>query len=818
MQDLIGNNGSFNNVPVIPMNLITTEQVAMIIPEGFEDVMSYQIKKDAVHITLVNDEYQDNEIIIPSSVYNPQGNLVEFPRFLLERTIVQGKNIDYFTDESDRYILNQNELLYVVLQHRFLQFLGRANVYSNLLKQDVSAVASFMSHVPSVAYNSVTKNHNSYIIMNVYDTDGSFKRGRTLGDIIRSKSYLPDAEGWEKLRGCLEIQCSSESGASEVGKLILSPYAKGSLYRSVGHKIYFNTALNIYMMKSLFKSAQNITARNKTHVTANAFEIYDFKPTSNFIEDWVYDSKAPTNPPVIEGYLPKDACYVRALSVIRPINTETDQYLFGEVEASEEFYDTYVWEDQKVIDVFDRMVLPKDGTVVYAEPAYELDESIGKGFEVSKYKPILIGYHEDETPILLRDVKAVKYIKEKLLGGPLGKSRLTLRVARKAGNARCDSNTGFKGVTKGKPYLGKIVFEDGTEMKPMLAFGMNSFKAKHNGIELARAALSVDMCTYKPKHWSGKLNSFDEVEINTASQSLPSYVYYDEFGNKHDNVEIGVIYYRYTELGETFKSYKKQSFSHEAGRNLYHNDNNDLFHFLWDNYVDHDMKDALVELQKTLTSSDSFDGDSKLPYYTPAMIQAVPKKGQEPLFDIDKDLFTSMISNFKSSSKILKDEFNPNGFFLDFRAQRGPLVRVPSAKTLRLFENELETGEWRYHRAFLSLSKMIRNVIYKNLRYVFLKPGEKHRDTHSYRYLRDIKGIIFTSDDSKEMNVTTLSRPMVPGFAMKQSVEVLLPPHTALIMCDKAYKRALIECYGEEDHELHHLMYGLHGLHVRAPS
>ena len=565
------------------------------------------------------------------------------------------------------------------------------------------------------------------------------------------------------------------------------------------------------MMKSLFKSAQNITARNKTHVTANAYEVFDFLPTSVFAQDWVYNSeKYPDlDNPVLEGYEPKDRCYRRAVVVIRPMNTETQQYLFGEVEANESFYDTYVWEDRTVIDNFDKFAIPKDGTIVHVTTHKDENDFI------TEEKSIVIGYAEEgevDRPIALKNVKAVKFIKEQITSGPLGKSKVTLRVARKAGNARCDSNTGFKGVTKGKPYLGRIVMADGTELTPDFAFGMNSFKAKHNGIQLARAALAVDLKAFTPDHWSGLLNTNDEDEVNAASNALPSYTYYDEFGEVHSEVQVGVIYYRYTELGDIFKSFRPQSLSHETGRNLYHNENPELFHYLWDNYVNGEMKEALIEFQKVLCSAGDFEGDVDKPHYTIATIR------KSKLFDLEKDLITSTMLNSHSKTKLTQDEFNPNGFFLDFRPNRGPLVRVPSAKILRMFEQELETGAWMYHAMFISLSKIIRACIYGNPQFIFQKTSEKvKRDTLADRYLRDVRGIIFTTDESAEMNVTALSRPMVPGIAMKQVVDVLLPEGTALIMCKKTYNKALRNCFGD-DYELESLKYGFQGFHVRNPS
>lgn len=809
MQEPLGKNGSFSLVPKIPANLTTASQQALLIPEGFEDILKVQFNTDEIQLKLLNDEYEDNVIVIPSTIYNPDKNKVEFPLFLIERSIVQKKVIDYFTEsESERYIFNQNELLYIVLQHRLIQLAGKARAYSGLIKRDISAVKSFVQYVPSVAYNAVQKNKNSYIIMNLYsETTLEMKKG-TLGDMIHHKSFHPSAEGWYVIKDQLNIQCSSESGASKTGKLILYPYSKGSLYRSVGHNIVWNEDLGIYVMKSLFKSAQNITARNKTHVTANAYEVYDFKPNSPFAQDWVYDSENySVDEPVLAGYKPKDRCYKRALAVIRPMNKETHQYLYGEAEVSEDFYNTYVWKNITVIDSFSEFVIPTDGSITYAQSH---TDKHGFTFENDR---ILVGRCLDgkARDIYIDNVKAVKFIKSKITEGPLGKSKVTLRVAIKAGNARCDSNTGFKAVTKGKPYLGKIVLADGTVLKPEIAFGMNSFKAKGTGLAAARAALAVDLGTYKPENWSNLLNTMDEEEMTKASDSLPNYQYFDEFGNECNEVQIGYIYYRYTELADEFKSYRPQSLSHETGRNLYHNDNTDLFHYLWDNYVSSTMKEALIEFQKTLCCSNVFEGDDDLPHYTIGSIR------KNKIFDLDKDLLFSTMVNSRCMTKLLDEEFNEKGFFLDFRPQRGPLLRVPSASILKMFEQELETGAWMYHAVFTSLSKIIRAVIYNKPHFIFDKNSKSTRDTLSDRYLRDIKGIIFTTDESAEMKVTALSKPMVPGIAMKQIVDVLLPPNTALIMCNKTYKKALYNCFGDNA-ELESLQYGFWGFHVRNPS
>ncbi len=66
--------------------------------------------------------------------------------------------------------------------------------------------------------------------------------------------------------------------------------ANGPIYRSVGHTL-FQDSKGKYFFKSLFKAAQNITARNKTHVTADAKEIYAFEPDSHFAQDYNYSEE-----------------------------------------------------------------------------------------------------------------------------------------------------------------------------------------------------------------------------------------------------------------------------------------------------------------------------------------------------------------------------------------------------------------------------------------------------------------------------------------------------------------------------------------------
>ena len=806
---IIGENGSFKTVPKLGNDLVTADQALAVIPTGYEDVVEASFRNGEIILRLLKDEYKDNDIVIPSVIFSPSIKKVTYPKFLIERNVLTKKNINYFDpNQKDEHIFNQNQILHICLQHRFEQYRKHNVAYSNLLKDDIKAVKSFVSYIPTTAYNAQQKNKNSYAVMSLYDSYGAIK-GECLGSLIKSGSTVPSAEEWKIIATSLPIHFSSDSGAGKAGKVVLQPYEEGSVYRSVGHQLFKDPKIGKYVAKSLFKNASNIGARAKTHTTANAFAVYQFKATSTYIQDWIYNDKQypDLDNPVLEGYQPKDECYKEAFVVIRGMNKKTGEFLYGEIQMNESMFDTFIWDDINITDNFDRLAIPEDGTIVYGDSSKELNyESTGTD--------ILLGYAEEgatDRPIYVKNAKAVHFVRQNYLMGPDGKSKLTVRVATRAKNARIDSNTGLKGVTKGKPYLGKVILADGTHIKPELCFGMNAFKAKENGIALARAALAVKLKTYTPKHWTGLLNTLDEDEITNASNSLPTYTFINEFGEE-EVAQIGIIYYRYTEITAKFKSFRKQSTSHETGRNLFHNKDNRLYHHMWDTFVDEDMKEALVEFQKVLCGSACFEGDSDLPYHT---INSVRKN---KTFTIERDTLSNTVIDTKSNAIYLDETFNPNGFFLDFRAAKGPLIRVPAARILNMFINKLESGSWRHHRLFISLGKVIAQMIFNRPAYIFDNDPKSKRQTLSMRYHQDIKGVMFTSDDASEMNITTLTRPMIPGMAAKQSHEPLLPPNTALILCPKTYQRAIKETFGE-DEAYESLMHGgLRGLHVRSPS
>lgn len=786
----IGVEGDFKSVPKIDENL-SIENAHLLIPQGFEDIISYAIDpaSNSLAITILNEEEEQLQslINIPQNLFNPAKNNCSFPKFLIEQSTknIKGQAINYFQEHTNnRYVFNQNELAYIVIQHRLCEFSKHKNAYSNLLNNDISSVMSFISYVPCNAYNAIQKVKNSYIVMSIFDKFGFMKKvtgSQNLGDILKFKRYIPNKFQMDFLFNTLPIHFSSESGASKVSKYILNPFEQGAIYRSVGHDL-FNDSTNQFKLKSIFKAAQNIPARNKTHVTADAKPIANFKPESNFLQDWLPN-------PAQKRYDPKDNCYIKAYCVFHPMDTDNCRFVFGEIEASERITSTPVIEQQSVSDQFEEITAIKDHLIM-----------------ADKDGSVTVGTNIAGDLIKIEDCISATLINTITIGS-LGVQKLQFNVVRPCGNIRLDSNTGLKGVTKTKPKLGTIHFPTlNKEIKPDLVLGMNSFKAKGNGIALARAALAVDLEMYKPKHFTGLLNTLDINEINAAQKALPEFYYEDEFGKKV-NVNVGIVYVRVTELTYIYKSYKPQTFSHEAGRMLFNIPDNRLFHNIWDNYINPVYKEAVIEFEKILIDKRDLFEDS-LPSYTVKDIKL------NKIFNEDKDLIRRTRLASESNSKLLDEDWN-KGFFIDLTPNGGSIIRIPSAKLLNIFSSQIESKMYMYPHLLVVISKILSAILSNKLHYIFSKTETK-RQTLLKAYYGAIKGMLYSDEDSAMMMIQKLSRPEINGIAMKQSTDYLLPDNVAVIFDRNVYNQAAFDALGK-DYVLHEMKYNFYGLHVRNP-
>lgn len=782
----IGLNGNFKSVPYIPDNL-SSDQIHMLFPEGFEDIIEYEVDPFSknIDITILNDSNKNNSIItISENLYNPSKNGCSFPKFLIEQHAKYPK-INYLTDTRDRFIFNQNELLYICLQHRLTEFKKFKNAYGNLINTDIRSIMDFINYIPNEAYNAIQKDLHSYILLSIYDSRSKTMKivnnSQCLGNILKARAYHPTKETLNELLQTLPLHFSSES-MGEKSKYVLYDY-NSPLYRSVGYKVTFDEKLNP-IVKSLFPPKQNIPARNKTHVTANAYPLSDFEPTSKFIQDYLPNNQT-------KQYEPKDHCYRKALCVIHPI-LDNGKFLYGEIYASQDFVSTKVIVRETITDQLEETYL-----------------ELNKTYQADKENRIKVGLNIENKILYLENCLSATLVNIQIVG-TLGVQKLVFKVERYAGNARIDSNTGLKGVTTCRNKLGTITLPTlNKELNPDLVFGMNSFKAKGNSIELARAALAVELGLYKPKSKYGLLDTWDKDEINNASKSLPEYYYLDEFGNKQ-TVQIGIVYARYTELCYIFKSYgKDKPFSFEAGRVLHSLSDNRLFSNIWDNYVVEDYKDIVIELEKILLDKKDIFED-KLPIYTVEYIKS------NKIFT-QKDLILNVRTATESLSCLLNEDWN-KGFFINLTPNGGKVIRIPCAKTLKMFCTQTNDKMYMYPSLLIEISRIINNILLNQIQLLFPKTDTNYARTQTpvIRYYRDIKGLLYSSEEAAVMLIQKLSRPELPGFAFKQVTDWILPNNTCVIMCNKTYNKAIKEALGE-DYALHEMKHGFYGLHNRAP-
>lgn len=783
----IGLNGNFKAVPVIPANL-TIDQIHLLIPPGFEDIIEYDIEpfSQAINITILNDNNKSNTIIsINQNLYNPSINDCFFPKFLIEQSEKYPK-INYLTDTRDRFIFNQNELLYICLQHRLVDFKKYKDAYSNLISNDITAIMDFINYIPNTAYNAVQRDNHSYILLSIFNpltkSIKIVKNNQCLGTILKHKRYVPSKKQLEKLLPTLPLHFSSES-MGEKSKYVLHDY-DSPLYRSVGYKITKDVKNNPIAL-SLFPPKQNIPARNKTHVTSNAYALANFKANSNFIQDFLPNHET-------QKFEPKDSCYRKTLCVIHPM-LDNGKFLYGEVYASKEFVSTEVIVRETITDQLEEIYVEKD-----------------KSYKADKNGRIKIALNIENTEIFLDNCISATLSHVQIVG-TLGVQKLVFQVVRYAGNARIDSNTGLKGVTTCRNNLGTINIPSlNTELKPELVFGMNSFKAKGNGIQLARAALAVELGTYRPNHTSGMLNTWDVDEINKAANSLPEYSYIDSMGNKQE-VQIGIVYARFTELCYIYKSYgHDKPFSFEAGRVLHSLEDNRLFNNIWDNYVVEDYKQIVIELEKILLDKKNIFED-KLPIYT---VESIKNK---KIF-LPKDLILNIRTATESDSCLLNEDWNPNGFFLNLLPNGGKCIRIPCAKTLKMFCTQTNDKMYMYPPLLIEISRIISCILNNQIQLLFPKTESNYAKNYTpvIKYYKDIKGLLYSSEEAAVMLIQKLSRPEVPGFAFKQVTDWILPDNTCVVMCNKTYNIAIKEALGE-DYPLHEMKHGFYGLHNRAP-
>lgn len=789
-------------VPSISLEMhITNSNMHLLIPAGYEEMIETSWSEGNILITCKTPEnsYIDT-VTIPSVLFNNQLHM--------QSTVPKGfiffnpsyPNADYFGEDSNQ-LLNIRQIIYLILQHRFAIWANYSKQYVDLLNTDFKNLKTFIEYQVPNTYNAKAKVNNSYIILNVIDYT------RAIGETINS-TQLDEAE-WATFMQNKAIDVSSETAMSSSNKVVL---LQGETYKAVGYSASQDEDGEYFM--SLFPPKQNMAARLKTHMLSTGYLLNE-PDQSIFLSNLktVKDENGNVSLKSLDGTLRK------AIVVFDHMDKESQRFVAGEIESSLNIANTLVH-------------LTKTFDVDFLDPNNPL---LVNSFHSPDFKRFSIGLDEEREEIYLQNIKEFTVLSV-TDSGPNGVTSIKLDLVIRAGNARIISDTGLKGVTKTKPKLGHISIVDprktanvsSQSLSPLTALtvkdkdysefgeledrmmhipvdliaGMNAVKAKDNTIAACQAAFAVEYGFYKPRTkmgFEGLLNDKDPVEMNEAAASIPEFTFTDEFGETRQ-VKFGLVYILYTELGDIYCKFKKQSFAFEAGKNILFN-YPELYYHIQEEYLDERNVNLALELSKCLY--DSKAALNKVETEVPLPMYGIKKIQQ--LFDVD-DLILSRNLLFKSASRLLDEEWNTHGFIINLNNPKFPKIRIPSAKVLNCLVGELKDGTVTYHAIIINISKIISNVLGNKengfrpiLPFIFDVTGQ--RNTSYSLYLKSLQGTIFSEEESSEMKIQALIKPQIYGVNMKQVVEHRLPFNTLVIMDDKIYNRFCNIAAGEDNPE-----------------
>ena len=762
------NSDKFKN---IPNNIPTPEEfIDLVVPTGYEElIITTQDSVDAYLKVVSSENTFVSELLIKKDCYNPDTN--HFPKF-------------YFTDLNNQtFILNQNQLLHLILLYRFEQFKPMARPYLNLIGKDIQELSRYLNYENINTYNNRIKFNNLHSVFyfkDIYSLSKDFEQ-------IFYGNAIEEAQ-WKSLFTKTNVFPSSLGSMTSSNSVIINP---DKHFRAPAYSVLKDG------FTSIFPFSQNIPARLQTHLLGEALSL------PNSAQSIIQQD----NLIIGKELVSKDNTLKEAIVVFHPIEQDTCRFMGGELEVSSNISDELVIINKNIEENFDQCF-------VEAGKSYYPD---GKNF--------ILGNSILNENITLTGFKEIHITRIKTTSIN-GSKKIYFNGIKRAGNARITSNTGLKGVSKTLNSLGTISLQEDIKeiinedfindlklrypkvdvnslndylpngkvktISPDIVCGMNSTKGKSNTIVLAGACLAVKLGYYKPKvkaGFEGLLNSLDEAEINEAYESLPKYIYTDMYGNQQD-VHIGLVYISYTELGNTYTKVKSQSFSFEAGRFLATDSNEyaqQLYKHIWDNYLEEDKIVALKELYEIYLASqnETYVNLHNLPVYNLTDINN--------MFG-ENDLVLSKRLEFPSDSKLLDENWN-KGFFIDLsKYENAPVIRIPSAKTLKLFSGVLKNGNIIYHVNLVNVSKIIQGC-FKNgngysLHKIYSKDKNRYTSALAYHaYINTIRSTIYSGPDESQQLVQTLIKPKILGCNLKQVLESTLPKNTVVITDNKVYRR-----------------------------
>ena len=753
------------------------EFIDTVIPKGYEHLI--QVMTDGIDVMLrlvSDDESAQYETTLKRTVYNPDRYI--FPTF-------------YLTDLATINIkLNQNQLVHLLLINRFEQFKPMKNPYLNLINKDFQEILRYIQYQERNTFNSKIKFKNLNAIF-------YFKDMANLANDFESVFYnsaITEAQ-WKTFFTKNNVLPSSIGGMSKSSTITMNN--DGNIkYRAPA---YSQTKDGF---TCIFPHSQNIPARLQGHLLNDALELSN--PSVSIIQQ---DNL------IVDGKLiAKDRTMHEVITVFHPIDMQSCRFMAGEIEISADVSDEEIIMRKNIEDNFD---------ILFVE--------VGKTYYPNEDGEIVLGMTVSEDEIVLEDFKSITInsIKNTSVNGS---KKINYSGVKRAGNARLISNTGVKGVSKTVSNTGTIYLNDyETELndvnpeflknlerrypkidvntldeypkvitnlrktlKPDIVLGMNSAKAKSNTIVLAGACLAVKLGYYKPSTKFGfenLLNSLDPKEINDAYNSLPEFTYVDMYGNEQ-HVHIGITYIQYTELGEVYTRLKPQAFSFESGRFLATDTNpvsKELYQHIWNNYLEKDKVEAVKELYEIYLGAltNTYQNPDNLPVYNLDQINE--------LFD-SNDLVLSKRLDFPTDSKLLDENFN-KGFFIDLsRYKNAPIIRIPSAKTLKLYSGVLKNGNIIYHVNVINVSKILRGCFKTDKGYalntVYSKDPNRYTSALAYHaYINTIRSTIYSGPDESQQLIQTLIKPRIMGCNLKQVSESTLPKGVIVIPNRRIYNK-----------------------------
>lgn len=725
-----------------------------------DGVFEFQIKDDQLVLVSEKNESGPLEIVFPAAMYCRN---TFFPKFVFCTAHLGMDNVQF---------MSHWDLMYILLEDRFKHLSRYETIYGGLIQQDVSNVLNYAGYMRGNAFNTKVKNQNVVVLLDPYVSgyNGiSMKRaGKALGDWLFADR--PGDLATRAQLSAMNIIPGSETMLSESYKAVV--YQGASDFKAPGYETVYNENGSVYGIRSLFKPAQSLPARLKTHLHGEAYS-YLNPDNAIYLQDAVFNEDG--------TYKAKDDTLRNMIVVFEEIDEDSYRFGAGEIEVSERF-------GTEVVHMKKHKEVQLDEVFIRA----------GNSYQSNKGK-IKIGTIDGELrSIDLVDEIYVTSIQE--TGFSKG-YQIEYIAYNKASNARITSQTGLKGVTKVMAGCGYIKYFGQMQYIDAVC-SINSLKGKMNTIILAQAALAVYLGFYVPKQ--GKLlDSLDEEEINAAAKSLPDLEYVDRDGNIKI-AKVGLIQASVTELGSMYTRIKPQTFSFNALKYIKQEEDSRLADYILEHHVSAESKAMVMELGKIIQDEHGyFSEDDSLPIYTLDEIRE--------LFD-ESDLVLQKRSILPCSSKLLDEEYN-TGFYIHCKPLQNKYIRIPPAKMLNDLCGELANGEYIYPDILINISKIISHCLPDAkgatlYHYVVHHPNErnKSRMTASMAYLRCCRRMLFLEEAYGNKMIQSLLAPVMPGIGLKQLTDKYVPEGKVVILDNTTYRRlreiALEENAGNFDYSI----------------